>query len=147
MAEPPGDRVPGHGLAAHAAAPLRFEALHARPHGWDVTVRKIERHRVGVECGAGVDLRPSLDDYDIDTMMRQVRRKRPARSSRANDADIVNLLCHRDELIMPLSEYYVGDKAGRRSRAAPERAARLAGRPDRTEPSGKLGRALLASRQ
>ena len=73
MAEPPGDRVPGHGFAAYAAAALGVEAFNARPHRGDVPVGKIERHGVSVESRPGVDSWSAFDHGDIDAEARQVR--------------------------------------------------------------------------
>src|SRR5262249_15455383 len=98
MAEPPGDRVPGHRLAAHAPAAFGFETLDAGPHGGNVAIGEIEGHRVRVERSARVDFRPAFDDSDIDSLPRQVRRERAAGRPRAHHAHIVDFLGHASTL-------------------------------------------------
>jgi len=94
MAQAPGYSVPGHAFAAQAAAALAFKSSDAGPHGGDVAIREVERHSVGVESSAGVDLRAAFDHRDVDASAREMTSERSAGSAGADDEDVIDLLRH-----------------------------------------------------
>ena len=88
LAEPESHGVPEHGLPAHAAGALGIEAGLAGLHGWDVPVRIVERHRVGIEVGPRVHAGPAFHDRDARAALGQVRCERAAGRTRPHDHDI-----------------------------------------------------------
>ena len=89
LAIAPGDCIPKHGLAADASRALGVEAGFAGLHGGDVAAGKLERHRVGVEVGVGVDLRSAFDQSHVDAAPGKMSGKRATRRARSDNHDII----------------------------------------------------------
>jgi len=64
-AEAESDGVPQLGFTAQAAAALAIEAGFAGLHDGDVAGGELVGERVGVEVGAGVDLRTAFEHQDV----------------------------------------------------------------------------------
>jgi hypothetical protein len=94
LAQPQRDRIPQHRLAAHTTASFRIEPGLAGSHGRNLTVGKVERHRVGVEVRARVDARPSLHDRHPHAAPCKVRRQGASRRTGSDDDDVEAVTLH-----------------------------------------------------